>query len=328
MSKSAINYFLEKEAKDLCDATSVPPYLYQLGPSEARKTLNKLQEGNVYKFPCDIEDKETDLGQWGKINVRTLRPSHSGSKKLPVVMYIHGAGWVLGNAHTHDKLVREICHRTQCAVVVPEYCLAPEKKYPTQIEQCFEVLKRIVQNADKENFDIRNLIVAGDSVGGGMATIMCIMSKMRNGPKIYKQLLYYPVTQCGIDTDSYHDFGVNYYLTTEAMKWFWNEYCPENQRKEITASPLYSTKEQLSGLPECMILNGETDVLRDEGEQYGRRLREAGVKTHSIRFGAMIHDFVMLNSLDQCCATRSAMDVSCGFINSHALPYEQNVPKQ
>jgi len=329
MAGKTVNYFLEKEAQDLCDATSRPPFLYQLGPEEARKTLIKLQDAKVYKYPCDVKDQETDLGQWGKINVRTLRPPNSGNKKLPVVFYIHGAGWVLGNAHTHDKLAREICHRTGHAVVFPEYCLAPEKKYPTQTEQCYEVLKKIVTNADKENFDIKNLIVAGDSVGGGMAAIMCILSKMRKGPKIHKQLLFYPVTQAGIDTSSYQEFGTNYYLTTEAMKWFWNEYCPnEKERTEITACPLYGTKEQLSALPEAMILNGETDVLRDEGEQYGRKLREAGVKTHNLRFGAMVHDFVMLNSLDGCNATRSAMDLACSFINPHSLVYEPNIPRQ
>ena len=158
--------------------------------------------------------------------------------------------------------------------------------------------------------------VAGDSVGGNMATVMTLMSKFRKGPFIQKQLLYYPVTNACFDTCSYNEFAAGYYLYRAGMQWFWNQYAPcRKDRGQITASPLRASAEQLRGLPAAMILNGEADVLRDEGEAYARKLREAGVDVTALRFQAIIHDFVMLNSLDQTRACRAAMDVSTEWIN-------------
>ncbi|MDY3367853.1 alpha/beta hydrolase fold domain-containing protein, partial [Zhenhengia yiwuensis] len=164
--------------------------------------------------------------------------------------------------------------------------------------------------------NLNTLTVAGDSVGGNMATVMTIMAKNRKGPKIHKQLLYYPVTNACFSTESYHKFAVDYYLYRAGMMWFWNQYTMSNkERNEITASPLRATLEELEGLPDAMILNGEADVLRDEGEEYARKLRKAGVDVTAIRFQAIIHDFVMLNTLDQTKACRAAMDASTEWIN-------------
>lgn len=306
---------LEAAAQSFSEANAVHPRIYELAPAEGRELLNQVQNFPVNKENVEIEDRPFDTGEWGTINVRIVRPAGNFGK-LPVIYYIHGAGWVFGNSHTHDKLVRELAVRTHSIVVFPEYSLSPEAKYPTAIEQNYAVLEQVVANAEQENWDVSHLSVAGDSVGGNMATVMTIMAKQRKGPQIKAQLLYYPVTDANFETESYNQFAENYFLTKAGMQWFWDQYTTdEKQRAEITASPLRATKEQLTGLPAAMILNGQADVLRDEGEAYAQNLREAGVDVTQVRLQSMVHDFVMVNLLDQTNATRAAMDLSTAWLN-------------
>ncbi|EOS7733846.1 alpha/beta hydrolase [Enterococcus hirae] len=298
---------LEKAAIEFSDANAPHPRIYELPPEEGRALLEKVQESPVDKLPVDIEDLTVDTGQWGSINVRFVRPE-GNTDKLPVIFYIHGAGWVFGSAQTHDKLIRELAVRTNSVVVFPEYSRSPEAKYPTAIEQSYAVLQKLSELAESKGLDLSELAVAGDSVGGNMATVMTILTKERQGLPIQKQLLFYPVTDANFTTDSYQEFAENYFLTKEGMKWFWNQYTTDDsERSEITASPLRATSEELADLPPALILTGEADVLRDEGEAYARKLRDAGVAVTQVRFQGMIHDFVMVNSLDQTNATRAAM---------------------
>lgn len=298
---------LEKAAIEFSDANAPHPRIYELPPEEGRALLEKVQESPVDKLPVDIEDLTVDTGQWGSINVRFVRPE-GNTDKLPVIFYIHGAGWVFGSAQTHDKLIRELAVRTNSVVVFPEYSRSPEAKYLTAIEQSYAVLQKLSELAESKGLDLSELAVAGDSVGGNMATVMTILTKERQGLPIQKQLLFYPVTDANFTTDSYQEFAENYFLTKEGMKWFWDQYTTDDsERSEITASPLRATSEELADLPPALILTGEADVLRDEGEAYARKLREAGVAVTQVRFQGMIHDFVMVNSLDQTNATRAAM---------------------
>lgn len=298
---------LEKSAIEFSDANAPHPRIYELPPEEGRALLEKVQESPVDKLPVDIEDLTVDTGQWGSINVRFVRPE-GNTDKLPVIFYIHGAGWVFGSAQTHDKLIRELAVRTNSVVVFPEYSRSPEAKYPTAIEQSYAVLQKLSELAESKGLDLSELAVAGDSVGGNMATVMTILTKERQGLPIQKQLLFYPVTDANFTTDSYQEFAENYFLTKEGMKWFWDQYTTDDsERSEITASPLRATSEDLADLPPALILTGEADVLRDEGEAYARKLRDAGVAVTQVRFQGMIHDFVMVNSLDQTNATRAAM---------------------
>ena len=298
---------LEKAAIDFSDANAPHPRIYELPPEEGRALLEKVQESPVDKLPVDIEDLTVDTGQWGAINVRFVRPE-GNTDKLPVIFYIHGAGWVFGSAQTHDKLIRELAVRTNSVVVFPEYSRSPEAKYPTAIEQSYAVLQKLSELAESKGLDLSELAVAGDSVGGNMATVMTILTKERQGLPIQKQLLFYPVTDANFTTDSYQEFAENYFLTKEGMKWFWDQYTTDDsERSEITASPLRATSEELADLPPALILTGEADILRDEGEAYARKLRDAGVAVTQVRFQGMIHDFVMVNSLDQTNATRAAM---------------------
>ncbi|EOH88704.1 alpha/beta hydrolase [Enterococcus villorum] len=305
---------LEKEAIEFSDANAPHPRIYELPPEEGRALLEKVQASPIDKLPVDIENLTVDTNGWGNVNVRFVRPA-GNMDKLPVIFYIHGAGWVFGSAQTHDKLIRELAVRTNSIVVFPEYSRSPEAKYPTAIEQNYAVLQKLDELAESKGLDLSNLAVAGDSVGGNMATVMTILTKQRQGLPIKKQLLYYPVTDANFDTESYQQFGEDYFLTKEGMKWFWDQYTTDEQeRAKITASPLRATSEELKGLPPAMILTGEADVLRDEGEAYARKLREAGVAVTQVRFQGIIHDFVMVNVMDQTKATRAAMLLSTEWL--------------
>lgn len=308
---------LEPEALKICEASSIPPLIFQLPPYEGRERLEQAQDSPVYMHPAKIEDVMMDTGCWGKVRVFVVKPECMDGKGN-VIFYIHGAGWVFGSFHTHEKLVRELAARTNSVVVFPEYSRSPEVQYPVAIEQCYHILCKLPMLAEQMNFTINpeTLTVAGDSVGGNMAIAMALMAKYRQGPYIQKQLLYYPVTNACFNTESYRKFAVGYYLYRAGMIWFWNQYTTsEEARNQITASPLRANCKQLAGLPATMILNGEADVLRDEGQSFAIKLREAGVDVTAIRFQGMIHDFVMLNELDQTKTCRAAMDVSTSWIN-------------
>lgn len=307
---------LEPEAVAVCNANAVPPLIFQLPPRQGRLILEQVQSTPVYMYPAEIRKKETDTGRWGRIPVYVVCPTEF---RIPVnvIFYIHGAGWVFGSFHTHEKLVRELAARTGSVVVFPEYSRSPEARYPTAIEQCYAVLCGVSEILENMGITLKpsTLTVAGDSVGGNMAIAMTLMAKERKGPYIQKQLLYYPVTNACFCTDSYVRFAKGYYLYREGMEWFWNQYTMYDcDRNRITASPLRAGTGQLRNLPEAMILNGEADVLRDEGEAYARKLRESGVKVTAMRFQGIIHDFVMLHALDQTLACRAAMNASVSWI--------------
>lgn len=308
---------LEPAAEQVCDQSSIPPLIFQLPPAKGREILERIQDSPVCKCPAAISSCCVDTGKWGEITVYFISPEEI-CPSTNVIFFIHGAGWVFGSLHTHEKLVRELAARTNSVVVFPEYSLSPEAKYPTAIEQCYATLCMLPRLLEQQHLNVRltTLTVAGDSVGGNMATVMTILASMRHGPKIHKQLLYYPVTNACFNTCSYRQFAVNYYLYRAGMQWFWDQYTACNrERCQITASPLCAAVEQLKGLPPAMILNGQADVLRDEGEAYAEKLRKAGVSVTQMRFQAIIHDFVMLNSLDQTNACRAAMDASTEWIN-------------
>lgn len=308
---------LEPAAEEVCNQNSVPPLIFQLPPEKGRQELEKAQDTPVYKYPADIRTEQIDTGKWGIIPVYYVTPLEDKIIKN-VIFYIHGAGWVFGSFHTHEKLVRELAARTDSLVVFPEYSRAPEAKYPTAIEQCFCILSSLpnLLKKDYPDIDWNTLTVAGDSVGGNMAIAMALMANAYGGPDIQKLLLYYPVTNACFETPSYHQFAVDYYLYRAGMQWFWQQYAPcRADRNEITASPLRATLDELSHLPDTMIINGQADVLRSEGEQFVKKLRCAGVNVTALRVNGIIHDFVMLNALDLTEACRTAMDASTQWIN-------------
>jgi acetyl esterase/lipase len=298
---------LEPEAQELADATANPPFLYELGPEGARKALDDLQAAPVAK--PDVEEKWITVpAEVGDVRVRIVKPVGSQGV-LPAVLYVHGGGWVLGNAGTHDRLVRELAVGADAAVVFVEYDRSPEARYPVAIEQAYATARWITQKGAEEGLDASRLAVAGDSVGGNMTAALTLMAKRRGDVTFVHQSLYYPVTDAGQDTDSYREFAGGPFLTAKGMAWFWDAYTTDPaQRAEITASPLRASLEDLQGLPPALVIVDENDVLRDEGEAYARKLTQAGVPTTSIRINGILHDFMMLNPLRPTQAATTAME--------------------
>jgi acetyl esterase/lipase len=299
---------LEPAAQAFAEATANPPYLFDLGPVEGRKAVDEVQSGDIAKPAVDEEWITVQGGPTGSVRTRIVRPAGT-TGTLPVILYLHGAGWVFGNAHTHDRLVRELATGTHAAVVFPEYDLSPEARYPVAIEQNYTVAQWIVQHGATKGLDATRIAVAGDSVGGNMTAALTLMAKQRGDVPLVQQVLFYPVTDASFDTPSYHQFAEGYFLRRDAMQWFWDQYTTdEAERAQITASPLRAGTAQLTGLPPALVITGEADVLRDEGEAYANKLRTAGVPVTAVRYQGIIHDFVMLNALRETHAAEAAIN--------------------
>ncbi|MET9789589.1 alpha/beta hydrolase [Streptomyces canus] len=310
MSETAepVKPVLEPAAQAFVEATANPPYLFDLPPAEGRKAVDEVQSGEIAKPAIDEEWITVSGGPTGSVRARIVRPA-GAIGTLPVILYIHGAGWVFGNAHTHDRLVRELAVGAGAAVVFPEYDLSPEVRYPVAIEQNYTVAKWLVEQGATKDLDGSRLAVAGDSVGGNMTAALTLMAKERGDVPLVQQVLFYPVTDASFDTGSYHQFATGYFLRRDGMQWFWDQYTTdEAERAQITASPLRASTEQLAGLPPALVITGEADVLRDEGEAYANKLREAGVAVTAVRYQAIIHDFVMLNALRETHAAEAAIN--------------------
>ncbi|RAJ56401.1 MULTISPECIES: alpha/beta hydrolase [unclassified Streptomyces] len=306
-AETAARPVLEPAAAAFAEATANPPYLFDLGPVEGRKAVDEVQSGESAKPAVDEEWVNVQGGPTGSVRARVVRPA-GATGTLPVIVYIHGAGWVFGNAHTHDRLVRELAVGARAAVVFPEYDLSPEARYPVAIEQNYAVAQWVVREGAERGLDATRIAVAGDSVGGNMSAALTLMAKERGDVPLLQQVLFYPVTDASFDTPSYHEFAEGYFLRRDAMRWFWDQYTTdEKQRAEITASPLRATLEQLTGLPPALVVTGEADVLRDEGEAYAARLRAAGVPVTAVRYQGIIHDFVMLDALRATHAAEAAI---------------------
>jgi acetyl esterase len=283
------------------------PPIYKLSVVAAREVLSGAQAGEVEKLPVEIDDRNIPGVDGGEISIRILRPQN-GMSTLPIVMYFHGGGWVLGDKNTHDRLIREIANGANAAVVFVNYTPSPEARYPFAIEEAYAATKWVAENGPALRMDPTRLAVVGDSVGGNMAAAVTMLAKERGGPKIIFQLLFYPVTDANFETPSYQQYADGPWLTREGMKWFWDNYAPDiHTRAEPAASPLRASIRQLRGLPPALVITDENDVLRDEGEAYARRLMQAGVPVLATRYLGTIHDFVMLNAITATPAPRAAI---------------------
>jgi acetyl esterase len=297
---------LEPASQALVEATAKPPFLYELSPAEARAAYDDVQAAPIDKPP--VTDRWITVpGDVGDVRVRIVRPSDAVGT-LPVILYMHGGGCVLGNAETHDRFVREIAVGTGAAVVFVEYDRSPEARYPVALEQGYAIAQWIVNEGATNQLDPNRIAVAGDSVGGNMTAALTLMAQERGDVRFVHQSMYYPVTDAAMDTGSYEQFAEGYFLTRKMMAWFWDAYEPAvEQRLEPFASPLRASDEQLAGLPPAFMIVGEADVLRDEGEAYAAPLRAAGTAVTTVRYDGITHDFLMLNPLSDTHATRAAI---------------------
>jgi acetyl esterase len=297
---------LEPASQTLVEATAKPPFLYELSPPEARAVLDELQAAPIDKLP--VNDRwMTVPADIGDVRVRIVRPPKALGT-LPAILYMHGGGWVLGNADTHDRLVRQLAVGTGAAVVFVEYDRSPEARYPVAIEQGYATAQWIVREGAANQLDPNRIAVAGDSAGGNMTAALTLMAKKRGDVRFVHQSMYYPVTDAAMDTGSYEQFAEGFFLTAKLMAWFWDAYEPNVERRlEPFASPLRASDEQLAGLPPALVVVGEADVLRDEGEAYAARLRAAGTPVTTVRYDGITHDFMGLNTLRDTHATRAAI---------------------
>ena len=306
---SSKNPYLSLETKNIIDklASEDSKPLYKLQPEEARLVLNDLQALFPIDIEAEVQNRTISTISAGNIDIKIVRPKCNTEEKLPVILYLHGGGWILGNAKTHDTLIKKLAICTKSVVIFPEYSKSPEAIYPTAINQCYAVLEYIKQNPLEFNINENKIAVAGDSAGGNMATVLALKAKQENGPHICLQALFYPVTDASMDTKSYNDFKDGPWLSKKAMEWFWEAYVPEKSlRNNPHISPLKAELNTLKGLPPTLIITAENDVLRDEGEEYARKLNQAGVKVINARINGTIHDFMMLNALSDTQPTKGA----------------------
>jgi acetyl esterase len=300
---------LEPAAQAFADAlaTNPGPPLYTLAPAEARAVLDNTQSGPITMPDAEVEQHTIPGGPTGTISIVLVRPAdHNG--KLPAVIYTHGGGWVLGNFGTHERLVRDLAGQAGAAFVFVDYPRSPEARFPVAIEQVYATLDWVSRHGAELGLDQERIAVVGDSVGGNMTAAVTLMAKQRGGPPIRLQALLYPVTDASFETVSYREFADGPWLTRRNMQWFWDAYQPDvYQRALPLVSPMRATPSELSGLPPALIITDEADVLRDEGEAYARKLREAGVDVTAVRYEGVFHDFMMLNALANTNATRAAI---------------------
>jgi acetyl esterase/lipase len=269
----------------------------ELSPVDARAVLTGAQESVKFDY-SDITITEKTITPDGEpIKLHIVKPA-SATGVLPVFIFFHGGGWVLGDFPTHQRIVRDIVIASGAAAVFVNYTPSPEAQYPVAINQAYAATKWVAEHGSEINVDGKRLAVAGNSVGGNMAAVVSLMAKDKKGPEIKLQVLLWPVTDASFETESYNKYATGRFLTKNMMEWFWDNYTTDpNERKQIYASPLQATLEQLKGLPPAVVEVAENDVLRDEGEAYARKLDQAGVKVKSVRYNGMIHDWGLLNPI-------------------------------
>ncbi|GAA5443967.1 acetyl esterase [Microbulbifer sp. NBRC 101763] len=287
----------------------------QMSPRDARAVLIGAQQGATLP-PADVSHRIIHVSG-EKIRLTVVKPKNIKGE-LPVFMYFHGGGWVLGDYPTHERLIRDLVNRSGAAAVYVDYTPSPEAKYPTAIHQAYAATQWVADHGKEIGVDGSRLAVAGNSVGGNMAAVVSLMAKNKGTPKLRFQLLLWPVTDANFNNQSYEAFATDHFLTKNMMEWFWDSYTTDpKQRAEIYASPLRASIQQLRGLPPTMVQTAEMDVLRDEGEAYARKLNEAGVTVTAVRYNGMIHDYGLLNVLSDIPAVQNSLDQAGAQLRDH-----------
>lgn len=278
------------------------PSISELSVEEARQFMRDIQQADVSHFPVSATRYALE-----DFSVVLLKPM-AAEKPMPVALYLHGGGWVLGDPDTHARIAREIAVHAQTAVVFVDYARAPEALFPIALEQCYRALQWVAEQGTLLGLDASRVALAGDSAGGNLAAGVSMLAARRGGPAIQYQALLYPVTDCNFETRSYLDFERGLNLDRDSMRWFWEKYAPDAAaRANPLASPLQAAEDDLKAMPPTLILTAECDVLRDEAEEFARKLMRAGVRVVAARYAGTLHGFMVADELASASQTCSAM---------------------
>jgi acetyl esterase len=288
-----------------------------LPPADARQVLVDAQASVPLELPpCDVEEKTITQGGL-EVRLTIVRPA-GATGVLPGFLFIHGGGWILGDFPTHERFVRDVVADSGFTAVFVNYTRSPEAHYPTAINEIYAAATWVAAHGEEIKVDSTRLAVVGNSVGGNMTAAVALKALHEGGPDFKCQVMLWPVTDAHFDTDSYQEYDSGYFLTRPMMRWFWDAYAPDvEQRREIYASPLQATTEQLTRLPPALVQVAGNDVLRDEGLAYARKLDAAGVDVTVVRYENLIHDYGLLNAISQVPAVRDALHQVAETLKKH-----------
>ncbi|RYH03225.1 alpha/beta hydrolase [Salipiger sp. IMCC34102] len=309
---------LQEQTQGFIDSLAGSDPLPSMSYEDARQVLIDTQTGaDVDMADADVQEMTLD-GDDGSFTIYTVRPAGSEGETLPGVVYFHGGGWILGNFTTHERLVRELANEANAAFVFVDYTAAPEAKHPTQLNQNFQTLQYVADNAGEFGIDPERLALAGDSVGGQMVAVVAQMAADNGGPELDALAFLYPVTTADLTSESYELFSDGPWLTKNMMEWMWEAYLPEGaDTTDPMISPLNYGEEDLARLAPSLVITDANDVLRDEGEAFAAKLVQAGVEVEAARYDFTIHDFMMLNPITDTPAPRAAIEQTAGFLSDH-----------
>ncbi|AUC17045.1 hypothetical protein BTO06_07225 [Tenacibaculum sp. SZ-18] len=326
-SKLAGSYGLDSDVQEFLNVIhsyeGLP--LQDLELEIGRKVMEGMQQDSILNFDKIIFEKQTITINQKSVKTVFVKPRNSQKEILPALIYFHGGGWVYNSFDTHKRLMRDIALRANIGIVFVEYSRAPEAKFPIANEEGYLTALYLSKYGNKHGLDPNKISVGGDSAGGNMAAVISLMAKERQEFELVSQVLINPVTDTNTNTKSYEQFSKGHYLSRDIMIWFWNQYAPDkSQHYSSKIAPLKATNEELTNLPQTLLITAEYDVLRDEGEAYAKKLRMAKVPVTSTRYGGTIHDFVVLNALKDTNPSRAALNQICDFLRETFLTPETN----
>src|SRR5215813_2080861 len=327
----AMNQLAEAKTPDAATDTRIDPQVrsflaelnkdsspfWELPQPKPQEILTGLQNKTSVDMSGVTTIEQTITQDQHTVKVYLMRPQHITSKP-GILLFIHGGVWIVGNFQNHQRLLRDLVVGSGQIGVFVEYSPLPAAKFPTQLEECYAALTWVSTHAGELGADGSRIAVAGNSVGGNLTAALALMAKDRNGPKISYQILFIPATDASVDTQSYHEYGTDRFLARAFMKYGWDLYAPDARTRDNPyVSPLRASIDALKGLPPALVVTAENDPLRDEGEAYARKLKEAGVNVDAVRYNGTIHDFVLLNALRHVPSTEGAIQQTIGGIRQH-----------
>ena len=301
----------------LAEVNEDPAPFWELPQPQPQDILSGLQNLTPVDMSGVTTTERSITVDGREVKLYIMTPDKAASEP-GVLLFIHGGVWIVGNFDNHQRLLRDLVVKSGQVGVFVEYTPLPEAKFPTQLNESYAALEWVKEHAGEFGADGNRIAVAGNSVGGNLTAALTLMAKDRNGPKISYQVLFVPATDASVDTASYHQFGQERFLARAFMKYGWDLYAPDQAlRDNPYVSPLRASLEELKDLPPALVVTAENDPLRDEGEAYARKLKEAGNSVAALRFNGTIHDFMLLNALKDVPTTQAVLQIATDGIRAH-----------